>query len=260
MRAIRALGTLFATCSVLALGGAAVQAQDLKEAPGALYNWTSVYVGLHGGYASGDIDWRSDYPFGSAANRPTGFDVGAGIWGTQIGYMVQRGNWVFGGELSLSSGFDTDIKRDVDLWGGSNSGTMSARMNYLVMSSSRVGYSWGNVLGYAKIGTAGASIALSTDDNFGAGVGANWLSRSRHFYTGWVLGAGMEYPILPNLMLGVEYNYVTLDGKASADIVQVSNGALIGRYRSHIDLDSHSVLARLNYKMDAPALATLLPF
>lgn len=252
MRAIGALGTLFATCGVWALGGATVQAQDLKEAPGTLYNWTSVYVGLHGGYSSADLDWRSNYPYGSAANRPTGFDVGAGIWGTQIGYMVQRGNWVFGGELSLSDGFDTDIKRDVDLWSGMAVGTMSARMSYLVTSSSRVGYSWGNVLGYVKAGTAGAMIALTTDDNVPSPV---FTSASRHWYTGWVLGAGMEYQIAPNLMLGVEYNYVTLDGKVSMDIVGASS-----TYRSRIDLDSHSVLARLNYKMDAPALATLLPF
>ncbi len=251
MRAIRAWGTLFVMCGVLSIGGAAVQAQDLKEAPGALYNWTSVYVGVHGGYASGDLDWRSNYPlYGSTTERPTGFDVGAGIWGTQIGYMVQRGNWVFGGELSLSSGFDKDIKQGVDLYGGNDVGTMSARMSYLVMSSTRVGYSWGNVLGYAKVGMAGAMISLKTDDN----VPTDWLSRSRHFYTGWVFGAGFDYQIMPNLLLGVEYNYVTLDGSAST---QISNG---DSFRSRIDLDSHSVLARLNYKMDAPVLATLLPF
>ena len=251
MQAIRAFGALFATWGVLALGGATVQARDLKEAPGALYNWTSVYVGVHGGYASGDLDWKSNYPlYGSTAERPSGFDVGSGIWGTQIGYMVQRGNWVFGGELSLSSGFDRDIEQDVDLFGGLNVGTMSARMSYLVMSSSRVGYSWGNVLGYAKVGTAGASITLATDDN----VPGDWVSRSRHFYTGWVIGAGVEYQIMPNLLLGVEYNYVTLDGSAST---RINNG---DSFRSRIDLDSHSVLARLSYKMDAPALATLMPF
>jgi opacity protein-like surface antigen len=164
--------------------------------------------------------------------------------------MVQRGNWVFGGELSLSSGFDTDIKRDVDLYFGSGVGAMSARMSYLVMSSTRVGYSWGNVLSYAKVGTAGAVIKLETDDN----VPTDWTSRSRHFYTGWVFGAGVDYQIMPNLLLGIEYNYVTLDGKAWT---QISNG---DNFRSRIDLDSHSVLARLSYKMDAPALATLMPF
>ena len=251
MRTSKAMVTLFATCGALLSGVGGVQAQSLEEIPRPLYSWTSVYLGIHGGYGSADLDWKSNYPlYGGTGERPTGFDVGAGIWGTQIGYMVQRGNWVFGGELSLSSGFDTDIKRDVDLYFGSGVGTMSARMSYLVMSSTRVGYSWGNVLGYAKIGAAGAVVALETDDN----VPPDWTSRNRHFYTGWVFGAGVDYQIMPNLLLGIEYNYVTLDGKAWT---QISNG---GSFRSRIDLDSHSVLARLSYKMEAPALATLMPF
>lgn len=255
MKAIAAFGTQFVACIVLALVGSAAKAQDLKSPPVTVFNWTSVYIGAHAGYGSADLDWRSNYPFGNAANRPTNFDNGDAVGGAQVGYMIQRGNWVLGGELSLTTGFDRDTKRDVDLWSGSAVGTMSARVDYLVMMSTRIGYAWGNMLGYVKIGTAGASVRLSTDDN----VPGDFLSTSKHFYTGWVFGAGVDYEIIPNLLLGVEYNFVTLDGKASTNIVTESGG-LIGRYRSRVDLDSHSVLARLSYKMDTPALATLLPF
>jgi opacity protein-like surface antigen len=123
------------------------------------------------------------------------------------------------------------------------------------MSTTRVGYTFGNVLGYVKGGTALGLVTLATDDN----VPGDWLSRSHHWYSGWVLGAGVEYEIVPNLLFGIEYNYVTIDGKAATRIVDEAGG-LIGSFRSRVDLDTHSIVARLNYKIDAPVLATLLPF
>ena len=248
MRVIKTFAAVAATCSVFLLGALT---PDRAMARGAAVNWTSVYVGLHGGYSSADVDWRSNYPFSSLA-RPTDFDAGSQIWGTQIGYMIQRGNWVFGGELALSGGFDRDVKTGVDLYAGILAGTMSVDVSYMLQSTARLGYAWGNVLGYVKAGTAAARVGLKTDDNVPF---PEYLSSSTRLYTGWVLGAGFEYEIVPNLMLGVEYSYVTLDGRVSAAINPVPIS-----FRSRIDLESHSILARVNYKMDAPALATLLPF
>lgn len=240
--------------SALVFGVSVAQAQDLKGSPETVFNWTSVYLGLQGGYGSADLDWKSNYPYASTG-LPTSFDNGNGIWGGQIGYMVQRGNWVFGSEISFLSGFDDDTERDVNLYLGDFSGTMTARVGTLVLSTMRVGYAWGNTLGYVKGGMAMGLVTLSTDDN----VPTDYLSRSRHWYSGWTFGAGVEYQIMPNLLLGVEYNYVTLDGKARTDVVSES-GSYEGTFRSRVDLDSHSVMGRLSYKMDAPALATLLPF
>ena len=241
-------------CGALVFGVSVAQAQDLKGDPGTVFNWTSVYLGLQGGYGSADVDWRSNYPY-ATTGLPTSFDNGTGLWGAQIGYMVQRGNWVLGSEISFLSGFEEETERDVNLYFGDFSGTMTARLGTLVLSTIRVGYAWGNVLGYVKGGTALGLVTLSTDDN----VPGDYLSRSHHWYSGWTLGAGVEYQIMPNLLVGVEYNYVTVDGKARTDIV-TETGVYIDTFRSRVDLDSHSVMGRLSYKMDAPVLGTLLPF
>lgn len=256
MKSIAASAARIAAFALVALAGSAAQAQSMKTPATSAFTWTSVYVGVHGGYSSADIDWTSNYPFGNPATRPTAFDSGDAVGGAQVGYMIQRGNWVFGSELSLTSGYDRDIKRGVDLYGGVTAGTMTAKVDYLVMMATRIGYSWANSLAYAKIGTAGASIRTSSDDNFPA---PDFLSSSKHFYTGWVFGVGFEQEIMPNLMLGIEYNYVTLDGSSTVGI-RGDDGSSIGQYRSNVDLASHSVLARFSYKMDTPALATLLPF
>jgi len=254
MKPYAKFGALVAIGMAGSLAGSPAQAENIKGLPGTVFNWTSVYVGVHGGYSSADLDWRSNYPY-SISDRPTAFDNGDAIGGAQIGYMIQRGRWVFGGEISASGGFDTDTKTGVDLYNGNMVGTMSARLSTLFVSTTRVGYTFGNVLGYVKGGTALGLVTLTTDDN----VPGDWLSRSHHWYSGWVLGAGVDYEIMPNLLLGNEYSYVTIDGKAATRIVTESGG-FVDSYRSRVDLDMHSIVARLNYKFDAPVLATLLPF
>src|SRR3984957_3753656 len=59
--------------------------------PVAVYNWTGIYLGINGGFGTGNSKW-SDCPIGTTDNFPTsGFLIG----GT-AGINYQIGEYVFG--------------------------------------------------------------------------------------------------------------------------------------------------------------------
>jgi outer membrane immunogenic protein len=188
------------------------------------------------------VNWRNNYPYGNALNRPGSFDFDSPIYGGQLGIQTQRGNWVFGLETSLSGTTDRERSRGIDLWAGNAVGDMTVRVDWLLMAVGRIGYAWGNTLGYVKGGYAGAEIRLETSDN----VPPIFTSASSKWHNGWTVGAGFEYLWFPNVTVGLEYNFVSLDG-ANRTTSIVGPG---GTFRSNADLDLHTVLARLNFKFD----------
>src|SRR6185437_16884040 len=66
--------------------------------PQAIYNWTGVYVGVNGGYSSGNQD-----PLTLFSNRfdRSSINVGGGSFGGTIGAQIQQGYVVLGLESDL---------------------------------------------------------------------------------------------------------------------------------------------------------------
>jgi hypothetical protein len=63
-----------------------------------VYDWGGGYIGINGGYASGQSEWGSD-PFNPSHLSSTGnFNVKGGLVGATIGVSGQWGAWVFGVE------------------------------------------------------------------------------------------------------------------------------------------------------------------
>ena len=64
--------------------------------------WNGLYLGIHGGYAWGTAD--QTILAGALFNGENSFDYDAsgGVFGGQIGYLSQIGNWVIGTEATIS--------------------------------------------------------------------------------------------------------------------------------------------------------------
>src|SRR6202158_2011747 len=94
---------LFATAGLLALAGltgsacAADMGRPVYKAPpqvyiAPVYNWTGFYIGANGGYGWGSTNWSA---LGS------NFDVKGGLFGGQVGYNWQFGQFVYGLEADV---------------------------------------------------------------------------------------------------------------------------------------------------------------
>ncbi len=61
---------------------------------------------------------------------------------------------------------------------------------------------------------------------------------------GWVVGGGVEYAFSRNLSFGLEYNFMDFGRVSYAGVTAIGIPFTI----TNVDLDVHSVTARLNFK------------
>ena len=74
----------------------------------------------------------------------------------------------------------------------------------------RVGYAWANNLIYAKGGYAGVHSRLAVSDTVPAFTGAGSATA---WHNGWTIGAGWEYGVTQNWIVGLEYDYAAFQTK-----------------------------------------------
>ena len=162
----------------LLMAGAA-QAADLPaKAPPRfappVSEWAGFYIGIHGGYGWGDVD------FGEGLSlSPSG-----GLVGGHAGYLWQWGGWVGGLEVDYSA---ASLKDDLE--------GLTSKIDALGSARGRLGWLWTpNLLAY---GTAGVGWAHSklTEGDFTSGESS----------FGWVAGAGLEYQFANSWRLRAEY-------------------------------------------------------
>ncbi|MBL9053572.1 MAG: porin family protein [Tabrizicola sp.] len=151
--------------------------QPAAPAPVAAYDWSGPYVGLSYGNTSADI------VFSSGASYE--FEDGT-VAGVYAGYLVQRGAFVYGGELAYGSTSDTiitivdEIERALDL-------------------KARLGYSANRALFYGVLGYSTARYSES------AGIDLD--------LNGFSYGIGAEFAVSPRFTLGLEYLSRDLSGE-----------------------------------------------
>ncbi len=191
------------------------------------WNWTGLYIGLHGGYGLSSADW--DF-IGASLSNP-----GAGsVLGGQIGYNFQSGRMVYGIEGDLSStwmngtdgcGFLVNCRHDIN-WMGSVRG----RLGFTVNDNRTLLYGTG--------GVAWADAKFASRDAITNAVLGSEYSVTQQ---GWVLGAGIEHQLSQNLTMRVEYLNYNFNGMtAPAGTVDV--------LPTKIDLSSQVVRFGLNLK------------
>lgn len=229
------------------VGSAVAHAADV---PLTGTNWSGFYLGLHGGYGTGEYDWTLVDNPGQGASPSIGGvvaepDVDGWIGGVQAGINAQNGNLVVGfeGEFSFS-GIEGSENR---IAGGDKPGPRewSSEMNWMATFGPRVGYAFDSTLLYVEGGLALVNqdfhhLGAPAGPPPGEGEGQEFDGDETH--TTGFLGAGLEQSFTENLSGRIEYNYVAL----SEDVElwgDRPNPAIFG-----IDQSLHVIKIGLNYR------------
>ncbi|SPJ25901.1 outer membrane protein [Palleronia abyssalis] len=203
-----AVGALFAGSAYA--GGvtpAPVEPMVMTPAPVVMSNdWTGGYAGLSLGYGGVNVDGDvfadlDDDDDDDDEDDLINFDIdGDGvIGGAFAGYQYDFGNFVLGGELDLNAAnldfddddfFGDDLNVDFDDDGDTDDG--GASFDQIHRLKLRAGYDAGNTLIYGVVGAAYAEAEIFDED---------------YSDTGYVLGAGVDYKVAPNVTVGGEVLY-----------------------------------------------------
>ena len=205
------------TSILLALGlTGAAQAADLSgpapvEAPPApAFRWTGFYVGGHAGYAWSDFSAEPTDAYG--VEQPNGF-----FGGGQAGFNYQFDNrLVLGIEADASFGdqntgytarFSDD---DVEMRFGHQFEIQS-----FGTVRGRAGYAFDRLLPYVTggLGWARAELDFSNVVTMGGAPVISNSASDKQTFTGWTVGAGLEYAITDNITAKAEYLYTDLGTK-----------------------------------------------
>lgn len=254
-----ALGLAALSVAALSPASAAdLAARPYTKAPppmiAAVYDWSGFYIGINGGGGWSRKCWDTTTPVtivGAAVvvvpPGPEGcHDASGGVVGGQLGYRWQSGAWVFGlegqGDWSNIRGSNASIY--APFAGASN----RTKIDAIGLITGQVGYAWNNVLFYVKGGAMGVS------DKYQGYVTATNVVFDRASETryGGAVGAGIDFGITPNIVLGVDYMHGFL-GSRDITFTSVTTGLLsrTDRIRQDVDL----VTARLSYKFGGPVIA-----
>jgi outer membrane immunogenic protein len=219
----------------------------------APYSWSGLYVGVNAGYAWSDTDWVFPPPgnFFGPAGTTFSSDSSGGLVGGHIGVQHQWGNIVAGAEVSYSATWLNDtVVGPVPVFPNDR---FKTEINDLLLVVGRLGYAAHNFLIYGKGGFASSDVELS--GRSGAPVAGVTFSESQRL-TGWTAGAGVEWMLSRNLILGVEYNYVHLDNEA----FDARTGGTVVGLPVLVGVDDviiQTVMARLSYKFGGDRAAPL---
>lgn len=232
---------------VNAASAADMAARPYTKAPppmvAPMYNWSGVYIGANGGWASSHKCWDFAGTVAAplAVNVAEGcHDASGGVVGGQIGYNWQASSWVFG----IEAMYDW-----ADLSGSNVSLAFPAFTNRTQIDgvglfTGRIGYAWNNALLYVK---GGAGVVHDEYNYYLTATGVNVGTASETRWGGTV-GVGLEYGFTPNWSFGVEYNHIFLGDRNITFASPTSTVDNIGQ-----DLDM--VTARINYRFGGPVVA-----
>ena len=246
---VAGLATISTAAPVLAAGGyppGYPPYGSVKDAPPPVVyapppiTWSGIYIGAHVGFAWSESDWnfRNVSNFNTVVGDRAGFDGDGWMGGGQLGFNVQNGRFVWGLEATLS-GADISHSRTSPFFADQR---LSTDVDLLWTVAGRLGYDWGGLLTYVKAGYAGATVEVSA---FDSGLPIVTASKDETL-NGWTVGAGVEYLLSPNVIVGVEYNFLDLGSStyrtfdSDGDAFQVKN-----------DVNIHTLMARLSYKFDS---------
>jgi outer membrane immunogenic protein len=150
-------------------------------APASGVDWSGPYAGLSYGRATSTLDLPAFGEFD--------FDDGR-VTGAFLGYNLQRGKLVYGGELSYGSVAGM-VLNDPDLGGDDT-------IDSLMGLRGRVGYTLGNALIYGAVGLSKGSMTFNGID--------------KPTVSGTSFALGMDYQFTDQIFVGLDYSRLKLDG------------------------------------------------
>lgn len=219
-------------------------AQNATQAVEAPANWSGVYVGGALGSARGRSAYAS--PFMPPVSGDSA-QLGGALAGGQIGADYQLGAYVLGAEAAFvwanASGTDTCFSTaPAGALAGFDCGSAVQALGSV---TGRVGYALDKALVYARGGFAWNQ----QQDMFNT---YNFTRQIRHNTStnqGWTLGAGVEYALLPQLSLGLDYRHY--DFGASDHFTTPAPPSLAGVSLAPGGLRMDVVSMTLNYRFSS---------
>ena len=236
---------------IVALGFAApAAAADLAVSPVKapppvivpIYDWTGFYVGANGGWGESRNCWGFTTLGGAVLTDGCSSGSG-GVFGGQLGYRWQFGQFVFGLE---GQGDWADLKsfRQSTI---NPAFSTSTKVDGLGLITGQLGYAVNAALFYVRGGAAVASNRYDITNTAGADVASASATR-----WGGALGIGFEYGFAPNWSVGIEYDRLFMgDANNSFSVANPVVAGALNRIGQDVDL----VTIRFNYRFGGPVVA-----
>ena len=234
--------------------------------------WTGFYLGFNGGWGwsnnhdntltvgptvpAGAFGVFSPTTFGNGGNGNGNTQDGP-VFGGQLGYNYQAGNWVFGVEGDVDG---TGI-RDTRQWddcatplGLVGTGFLNVKQEWLASIRGRLGYTWGPGMIYVTGGGAWTSVKADGGATVVSAIPGGALLQPGTFshsdtLSGWVVGAGYEWMIAPNWAFRGEYLYYGFNNNNNSGtlVLPVAGAVVTGNAGK---LNTSVVRLGLDYKFD----------
>ena len=212
------------------------------------FSWTGLYAGVYAGYAFGDFKLEDSFcrlnPGICGGTYFVDDDVEDFIGGGLIGYNQQfAGGFVFGAEIDLGIGPSGDgefggtsvVGPNPDFTGEIDVGLSgSARL--------RAGFAMDRFMPFI---TGGVAFATYDADIHGPGGAADNDTRSGDGnLVGWTVGAGLNYAVTDNIILGAEYRYTDF----GSDALHLTNSlADADLWAFEAELQTHDIRATASF-------------
>ena len=235
-----------AAALVMATTVAGLAMKAPSAAAAAAWSWTGFYVGGNIGGGVATSQFGDGCFFCSATTTADGFFTGGG----QVGYNYQFGSGLVGIEADVNG--NSNFKSGVI--GDSDNPALRVRSNIDVSGTIRArgGVVVGNAMIYATGGAAWANIKQTgTEFCNGSPCTATDTANSSGTKWGGVVGAGVEFALMPKVTVGGEFLH-TIYADTSANILNASGSSACGNRNcaitSHVTTDVARV--RFNYKLN----------
>lgn len=166
--------------------------------------WTGLYGGFQVSAAYLDSSYFREVVLAPVTNASFDFTDAGVAFGGFVGANYQFQSLVAGIEASF---FDLDLKNETS---DASGGMGNVEVSDLFLVAARLGFASGKYLVYAKLGYANAETEITGVNNFNTHTDA---SKGRE--DGYVLGAGFDYALFHNVLVGIDYTFVSIDGDRS---------------------------------------------
>jgi len=219
-----------------------------------VFSWTGLYLGINGGWGWGKENWLDNSSVGCPPCVGVSHSPDGGIFGGQIGWRYQFSNNIVIGVEGMAAWADlNNTVSTASIYFPTETETLKVRSLY--SATAQLGYAWNQALLYVKGGWAGANTNWTVNAPTGAGVIPGvpgtftpFTAANSQNDNGWTIGVGLDYALVHNFVVGIEYDHYDL--AYSGFTAAVSNGgtAFIVQNPSRLTIDS--VVGRLSYKFD----------
>jgi outer membrane immunogenic protein len=219
-------------------------------------NWTGYYVGANAGWGWGDtgVENPTEFDAGGAIFSYSNFSVDSdgGVFGLQVGFNRQSGQFVWGVEADFQASDIAGTKRFASsIFANIPSATFDtlirSELDYFGTVRGRLGYAFQNWLIYATGGLVYGSIDMVLSFPLISGAPSTFADEEGSLQAGYVVGGGLEVRLAPAVSAKLEYMFMDLGSNDHSFLIAGDT------YTWGADSDYHILRVGLNLLTSSPA-------